>query len=62
MFNQIVYSYPTWYADVSVPASTAINFKFIRKGPNGTVWEGGNNHVFTSPASGTATATVNWQN
>jgi glycosidase len=62
MFNQIVYSYPSWYADVSVPASTVINFKFIRKGPNGTVWEGGNNHVFTSPASGTATATVNWQN
>jgi glycosidase len=62
LFNQIVYAYPTWYADVSVPSSSVINFKFIRKGPGGTVWEGGNNHVFTSPASGTATVTVNWQN
>jgi glycosidase len=62
LFNQIVDAYPSWYADVSVPASSVINFKFIRKGPGGTVWEGGNNHVFTSPAAGTATVSVNWQN
>jgi glycosidase len=62
LFNQIVYPYPSWYADVSVPAATTINFKFIRKGSGGTVWEGGNNHVVTSPASGTATVSVNWQN
>ena len=62
LFNQVVHAYPSWYADVSVPASTTINFKFIRKGPGGTVWEGGNNHVVTSPASGTATVSVNWQN
>jgi len=62
MFNQIVYGYPTWYTDVSVPANTVINFKFIRKGTNTTVWEGGANHSFTSPASGTATVSVNWQN
>jgi glycosidase len=61
LFNQIVYAYPTWYADVSVPASSTINFKFIRKGST-TVWEGGANHVFTTPASGTATVNVNWQN
>jgi glycosidase len=62
LFNQIVYAYPTWYADVSVPANSTINFKFIRKGASTTVWEGGSNHVFVSPASGTATVTVNWQN
>jgi hypothetical protein len=61
MFNQIVAVYPSWYTDVSVPASTAIQFKFIRKGPNGTFWEGGNNHTFTTPASGTATVNANWQ-
>ena len=61
MFNQIVAVYPSWYTDVSVPASTAIQFKFIRKGPNGTVWEGGSNHTFTTPASGTATVNVTWQ-
>ena len=61
LFNQVVYTYPTWYTDVNVPASTTINFKFLRKGAGGTVWEGGSNHVFTTPASGTATVVVNWQ-
>jgi glycosidase len=62
LFNQVVYAYPSWYSDVSVPANSTISFKFIRKGPNGTFWEGGSNHVFTTPASGTATVVVNWQN
>ena len=61
LFNQVVYQYPTWYTDVSVPASSFISFKFMRKSAGPTVWEGGNNHTFTSPASGTATVIVNWQ-
>jgi glycosidase len=61
MFNQIVYQYPTWYMDVSVPASSTIQFKFIKKNGNAVTWEGGNNHVFTTPASGTATVNVSWQ-
>lgn len=60
MFNQVVYQYPNWYTDVSVPANSSISFKFIRKGTGiGTpVWETGSNHTFTSPATGTATVTV----
>jgi len=61
LFNQIVHAYPSWYTDVSLPASSSVSFKFIRKGPGTTVWEGGSNHVFTTPASGTATVIVNWQ-
>lgn len=61
LFNQVVYSYPTWYTDVSVPASTTISFKFLKKSANPTIWEGGSNHTFTTPASGTATVNVNWQ-
>lgn len=61
LFNQVMYSYPTWYTDVSVPASSAIAFKFMKKSANPTVWEGGSNHTFTTPASGTATVNVNWQ-
>lgn len=61
LFNQVVYAYPSWYTDVSVPASSAISFKFIKKSANPTVWEGGNNHTFSTPASGTATVNVNWQ-
>lgn len=61
IFNTVIYSYPTWYYDVSVPANTALQFKFIKK--NGTVatWEGGSNHTVTSPSSGVATVNVNWQ-
>jgi len=61
LFNQVVYQYPTWYSDVSVPASSVISFKFMKKSAGPTVWEGGSNHTFTSPASGTATVIVNWQ-
>jgi glycosidase len=61
LFNQVEYQYPDWYTDVNVPANTTINFKFIRKGPGMPAWEGGSNHSFISPASGTATVIVNWQ-
>jgi glycosidase len=61
LFNQVVYSYPNWYTDVNVPAGSAISFKFLKKSANPTVWEGGSNHTFTTPASGTATVNVNWQ-
>jgi glycosidase len=63
MFNQVIYSYPTWYYDVSVPAGTTIEYKFIKKDGSGNViYEGGSNHVYTTPASGTDTVIVNWQN
>ncbi|HYD81262.1 MAG TPA: alpha-amylase family glycosyl hydrolase [Paucimonas sp.] len=61
LFNQVVHAYPTWYYDVSVPASTTIQFKFIKKNGGAVTWEGGSNHTFTTPASGTATVNVNWQ-
>ncbi len=61
MFNQVIHSYPTWYYDVSVPANTALQFKFIKKNGSVVTWEGGSNHTFTTPSSGTATVTVNWQ-
>ncbi|WP_148929260.1 alpha-amylase family glycosyl hydrolase [Paenibacillus methanolicus] len=61
MFNQIITSYPTWYYDVSVPAGTAIQFKFIKKNGSTVTWESGANHTFTTPTSGTGTTIVNWQ-
>jgi glycosidase len=61
LFNQVMYSYPNWYTDVSVPAGTTVSYKFLKKSANPTVWEGGSNHTFTTPASGTATVNVNWQ-
>ena len=61
MFNQIITSYPTWYYDVSVPAGTPLQFKFIKKNGAVVTWEGGSNHTYTSPTSGVGTVTVNWQ-
>jgi len=62
-FNQVVHQYPTWYYDVSVPAGQTIGYKFIKLNSAGAVtWEGGTNHSFTAPASGTMEVNVNWQN
>ena len=55
-------SYPTWFYDVSVPAGTTIEYKFVKIDGSGNVtWESGSNHVVTTPANGTATVCVDWQ-
>ena len=56
-----MHAYPSWYCDVSVPANTALQFKFIKKNGAAVTWEGGSNHSFTTPASGTGKVIVNWQ-
>ena len=60
-FNQIMTTYPSWYYDVSVPAGTELQFKFIKKNGAAVTWEGGSNHTYTAPASGVGTVTVDWQ-
>jgi hypothetical protein len=56
-------NYPNWFINTSMPAGTTIQFKFIKIASNGTVtWEGGSNHTYTVPTSGTGFVTVNWQN
>lgn len=63
LFNQVMFQYPTWYYDVSLPAGTTVQFKFIKiNGSGGVTWEGGGNHLYTVPNSGTGTVTVNWRN
>ncbi len=61
MFNQVVYNYPTWYYDVSVPAGTTIQYKFIKKNGSTVTWEGGSNRTYTVPTNATGTVIVNWQ-
>ena len=60
-YNQVIHQYPTWYYDVNVPASTALEFKFIKINGSTVTWESGSNHTFPTPASGVDTVTVNWQ-
>ncbi|WP_411170255.1 alpha-amylase family glycosyl hydrolase [Clostridium sp. MB05] len=61
LYNQVVYKYPTWYYDVSVPAGTRIEYKFIKKNGTLVTWESGNNHVYTVPTNSTGTVVVDWQ-
>ena len=49
-------SYPIWSVTVSLPASTAFQYKYVRRDDQGnSTWEGGANRSFTTPASGEAT-------
>ncbi|GLX79205.1 putative cyclomaltodextrin glucanotransferase [Thalassotalea insulae] len=61
LYNQVMYSYPSWYFDVSVPANKAIEYKFIKSDGTNVTWENGSNHSFTSPVSGVTEVQVNWQ-
>lgn len=55
-------AYPNWFITASVPACTSVQFKFIKVTAGGVVtWENGTNHSYTTPCSGTASTTVNWQ-
>jgi alpha-amylase len=50
-----------WTKTVTLPANTAIEYKFITKTSAGTVtWEPGNNHTYTVPASGTGSIGTSW--
>lgn len=52
--------YPTWFYDISVPADTRIEYKFIKvDGAGNVTWESGVNHVYTTPSSNTGETTVN---
>jgi hypothetical protein len=62
IYNSVMKQYPTWYYDVSVPAGTTLQFKFIKKNGSTVTWEGGSNHTYTVPTSSTGIVTVNWQN
>ncbi|MFD1266075.1 alpha-amylase family glycosyl hydrolase [Paenibacillus motobuensis] len=61
LFNQIIAAYPSWYYDVSVPAGTELQFKFIKKNGTAITWEGGANHSYMTPTSGVGTIVVDWQ-
>ncbi|KAF8532561.1 glucoamylase [Gautieria morchelliformis] len=50
-------NYPIWSITVNVPASTSVQYKYLRKNGSGTVtWESDPNNSFITPSSG-ATAT-----
>ncbi|WP_174528530.1 carbohydrate-binding module family 20 domain-containing protein [Micromonospora maritima] len=55
-------TYPVWRATVALPPDTAVEYKYVKKNPDGSVtWESGANRTFTTPAGGTRTATDTWR-
>lgn len=56
-------NYPTWFSMASVPTGATVQYKFfIKKADGSIVWEGGSNHTYTAPSSGTGSVSVAWQN
>ncbi|MCR5677585.1 MAG: IPT/TIG domain-containing protein [Agathobacter sp.] len=54
-------NYPTWFYDISLPAGTRIEYKYIKKDAAGNVvWESGSNHVYTTVTNGTGTVVDTW--
>ena len=55
-------TYPIWSATVTLPANTAVQYKYIKKdGAGAVIWEGGANRLFTTPGSGSVTRNDTWQ-
>ncbi|MFC4529217.1 carbohydrate-binding module family 20 domain-containing protein [Sphaerisporangium dianthi] len=55
-------AYPVWRATVSLPANTAVRYKYIKKNPDGSVtWESDPDRSFTTPAAGAATRDDAWR-
>ncbi|MCL4516432.1 MAG: DUF4968 domain-containing protein [Firmicutes bacterium] len=55
-------NYPTWELTVDLPAGTPIQFKAIKKDGSSVVWEGGGNHQYTVPTSGSGSVEWTWVN
>ena len=46
-------NYPVWSVTHSLPASKTLEYKYVKRDEQGTtVWEGGSNRTFTTPAGG----------
>ncbi|MEK5491781.1 alpha-amylase family glycosyl hydrolase [Paenibacillus sp. FSL R7-0297] len=61
-YNHIVYRYPSWYCDISLPADCRIEFNFLLRGDSGIVrMEQGEAHYIHTPAEGVSEMIVEWQ-
>jgi alpha-amylase len=55
-------AYPVWKLDVSLPAGTSFEYKYLRKDANGKVtWESGANRTATVSSSGTVVLGDTWR-
>ncbi|KAA1469668.1 glucoamylase [Dentipellis sp. KUC8613] len=54
-------NYPTWSITVDLPASTSVQYKYIRKFNGQVTWESDPNMQLTTPASGSFTENDTWR-
>ncbi|MEV4845466.1 carbohydrate-binding module family 20 domain-containing protein [Micromonospora matsumotoense] len=55
-------AYPLWRATVTLPANTTVDYKYLKKNPDGTVtWESGGNRSATIPSTGTWSSNDTWR-
>ncbi|EIM83582.1 glucoamylase [Stereum hirsutum FP-91666 SS1] len=54
-------NYPTWSVTVNLPASTSIQYKYIRINNGQVTWESDPNMQITTPSSGTFTENDTWR-
>ncbi|KAF5388835.1 hypothetical protein D9757_005602 [Collybiopsis confluens] len=55
-------NYPIWSVTVTLPGSTDVQYKYIKKDGSGTVtWESNPNMEITTPANGTYTTNDTWR-
>ncbi|MEV4182688.1 carbohydrate-binding module family 20 domain-containing protein [Streptosporangium canum] len=54
--------YPIWRVAVNLPPDTAVEYKYVKKNPDGSVtWESGGNRALTTPSTGTHTSNDTWR-
>ncbi|KRV46710.1 glycosidase [Wenjunlia vitaminophila] len=54
-------TYPVWRLDVSLPAGTTFQYKYVRKEGTSVTWESGANRSATVPPSGLVTLNDTWR-
>ncbi|MFD8598192.1 CBM20 domain-containing protein [Kitasatospora sp. NPDC059646] len=55
-------TYPTWTGSIPLPPNTAVQYKYLKKNPDGTLaWEGGANRAVVTPTGGLLTISDTWQ-
>ena len=55
--------YPKWSVKVSLPANTTFEYKYVKRDDRSgqSIWEGGDNRIFSTPASGQVSRDENFQ-
>ncbi|MEV6211595.1 CBM20 domain-containing protein [Kitasatospora sp. NPDC051914] len=54
--------YPEWTGFTALPPNTAVQYKYLKKDPDGgVVWEDGPNRTTTTPPTGTLTVHDSWR-